>query len=62
MNIFKEEPEDINMTYTVTVTYTVSTYGKSRLDCQCMIEDMSVEQIQKEGTVQDIEIGDGEVY
>ena len=47
------------MTFTVTVTYKVTTYGDSRFDCYAMAENMSIEDIHKEGEVQDIEVGDG---
>jgi hypothetical protein len=56
------EPKEVDMTFTVTVTYKVTTYGNSRFDCYCMAENMSIEDIHKEGVVQDIEIGDGEQF
>ena len=56
------EPKEVDMTFTVTVTYKVTTYGNSRSDCYLMAENMSIEDIHKEGEVQDIEIGDGEQF
>ena len=53
------EPKEVDMTFTVTVTYKVTTYGNSRFDCYCMAENMSIEEIQTTGIVQDFEIGDG---
>jgi hypothetical protein len=55
-------PKEVDMTFTVTVTYKVTTYGNSRFDCYCMAENMSIEDIHKEGVVQDVEIGDGEQF
>jgi hypothetical protein len=52
---------EIDMVFTVTVTYTVPAYGNSKMDCLCMIENMSIDDIQKDGIMQEIEIGDGEV-
>jgi hypothetical protein len=54
-------PREVDMVFTVTVTYKVTTYGNSRDDCYAMVENMSIEELTKEGEVQDIEIGDGEV-
>jgi hypothetical protein len=56
---WKNDMKEVDMTFTVTVTYKVTTYGDSRSDCYSMVENMSIEDIQKEGDVQDIEIGDG---
>lgn len=56
------EPKEVDMVFTVTVTYKVTTYGNSRFDCYVMAENMSIEDIHKEGVVQDIEIGDGEQF
>lgn len=53
---------EVDMVFTVTVTYKVTTYGNSRFDCYVMAENMSIEDIHKEGEVQDIEIGDGEQF
>ena len=53
--------DELDMTFTVTVTYTVPAYGRTKLDCMSMVENMSIEDIQKEGTMQEIDIGDGEV-
>lgn len=58
----RTEPKEVDMTFTVTVTYKVTTYGNSRDDCYSMAENMSIEDIHKEGEVQDIEIGDGEQF
>jgi hypothetical protein len=55
----RTEPEDIDMSFTVTVTYNITTYGKSRFDCYVMAENMGIEEIHKHGEVVDIEIGDG---
>ena len=55
-------PKEVDMTFTVTVTYKVTTYGNSVSDCHCMAENMTLEDIHKEGVVQDIEIGDGEQF
>jgi hypothetical protein len=52
-------PKEVDMEFTVTVTYKVTTYGNSRFDCYVMAENMSIEDIHKEGEVQDIEVGDG---
>ena len=52
-------PTEVDMTFTVTVTYKVTTYGNSRFDCYVMAENMSIEDIHKEGEVLDVEIGDG---
>jgi hypothetical protein len=54
-------PKEIDMTFTVTVTYTVPAYGRTEMDCLCMVENMRIEDIHKEGTMYEIEIGDGEV-
>jgi hypothetical protein len=56
---WKNDMKEVDMTFTVTVTYKVTTYGDSRSDCYSMVENMSIEDLQKEGDVQDIEIGDG---
>jgi hypothetical protein len=56
------EPKEVDMTFTVTVTYKVTTYGNSRSECESKAENMSIEDIHKEGEVQDIEIGDGEQF
>jgi hypothetical protein len=61
-NDMRTEPKEVDMTFTVTVTYKVTTYGDSRFDCYVMAENMSIEDIHKEGEVQDIEIGDGEEF
>jgi hypothetical protein len=61
-NDMRTEPKEVDMTFTVTVTYKVTTYGDSRFDCYVMAENMSIEDIHKEGEVQDIEIGDGEQF
>jgi hypothetical protein len=61
-NDMRTEPKEVDMTFTVTVTYKVTTYGDSRFDCYIMAENMSIEDIHKEGEVQDIEIGDGEQF
>ena len=53
------EPKEVDMVFTVTVTYKVTTYGNSRFDCYVMAENMSIEEIQTTGVVQDVEIGDG---
>ena len=53
------EPKEVDMTFTVTVTYKVTTYGNSRSECESKAENMSIEDIHKEGEVQDFEIGDG---
>ena len=58
----RTEPKEVDMTFTVTVTYKVTTYCESRFDCYVMAENMSIEDIHKEGEVQDIEIGDGEQF
>jgi hypothetical protein len=55
-------PKEVDMTFTVTVTYKVTTYGNSRSDCYAMAENMSIEDIHKEGEVLDVEIGDGEEF
>lgn len=52
-------PKEVDMEFTVTVTYKVTTYGNSRFDCYVMAENMSIEDIHKEGVMQDVEIGDG---
>ena len=52
-------PKEVDMTFTVTVTYKVTTYGNSRSECESKAENMSIEDIHKEGEVQDFEIGDG---
>ena len=59
---WKNDMKEVDMEFTVTVTYKVTTYGNSRSDCYCMAENMSLEEIHKEGVVQDIEIGDGEQF
>ena len=51
--------KEVDMEFTVTVTYKVTTYGNSRSDCEIMAENMSIEEIQRTGTVQDVEISDG---
>jgi hypothetical protein len=61
-NEMRTEPKEVDMTFTVTVTYKVTTYGDSRFDCYIMAENMSIEDIHKEGEVQNIEIGDGEQF
>ena len=58
----RTEPKEVDMTFTVTVTYKVTAYGDSRFDCYIMAENMSIEDIHKEGEVQDIEVGDGEQF
>jgi hypothetical protein len=56
---WKNDMREVDMTFTVTVTYKVTTYGGSRSDCYSMVENMSIEEIHTTGTVQDVEIGDG---
>ena len=53
------EPKEVDMEFTVTVTYKVTTYGNSRSECESKAENMSIEEIQNTGAVQDVEIGDG---
>lgn len=50
---------EVDMEFTVTVTYKVTAYGNSRSECESKAENMSIEEIQSTGTVQDVEIGDG---
>ena len=52
-------PKEVDMEFTVTVTYKVTTYGNSRSDCYCMAENMTLEDIQTQGIVQDVEFSDG---
>jgi hypothetical protein len=54
-------PKEYDMVFTVTVTYDVPAYGDSKMDCLCMIENMSIEDIHRDGIMQEIDIGDGEV-
>jgi hypothetical protein len=61
MNIFKEEPEDISMSFVVTKTYRVSTYGKTKEDCQIMMENMKPSDIKDEDLM-DMEYDGGEVF
>ena len=56
---WKDDMKEVDMEFTVTVTYKVTTYGNSRSDCYCMAENMTLEDIQKEGRVQDVEFSDG---
>jgi hypothetical protein len=53
--------KEYDMVFTVTVTYDVPAYGDSKMDCLGMIENMTIEDIQRDGVMQEIEIGDGEV-
>jgi hypothetical protein len=55
----ENDMREVDMEFTVTVTYKVTTYGNSRSECESKAENMSIEDIHKEGEVQDIEIGDG---
>jgi hypothetical protein len=50
---------EVDMEFTVTVTYKVTTYGNSRSDCYCMAENMTLEDIQTQGIMQDVEFSDG---
>ena len=62
MGLYKSMGDDmreVDMEFTVTVTYKVTTYGNSRSECESKAENMSIEEIQSTGTVQDVEIGDG---
>jgi hypothetical protein len=52
---------EIDMVFRVTVTYDVPAYGNSKMDCQCMVENMTIEDIHRHGIMQEIDIGDGEV-
>ena len=56
---WKNDMREVDMEFTVTVTYKVTTYGNSRSECESKAENMSIEEIQSTGTVQDVEIGDG---
>ena len=56
---WKNNMKEVDMEFTVTVTYKVTTYGNSRSECESKAENMSIEDIQITGTVQDVEIGDG---
>lgn len=56
---WKNDMKEVDMEFTLTVTYKVTAYGASVSDCYSMVENMSIEDIQKEGVVQDVEIGDG---
>jgi hypothetical protein len=56
---WKNDMKEVDMEFTVTVTYKVTTYGNSVSDCYCMAENMTLEDIQKEGRVQDVEFSDG---
>ena len=55
-------PKEVDMTFTVTVTYKVTTYGNSVSDCHCMAENMTLEDIHREGVMQDVEFSDGEQF
>lgn len=50
---------EVDMEFTVTVTYKVTTYGASISDCHCMAENMTLDDIHKEGVMQDVEFSDG---
>lgn len=50
---------EVDMEFTVTVTYKVTTYGNSRSECESKAQNMGIEEIQTTGIVQDVEIGDG---
>lgn len=56
MNTVRKE---VDMEFTVTVTYKVTTCGSSRSDCYCMAENMTLDDIHKEGVMQDVEFSDG---
>ena len=56
---WKNDMREVDMEFTVTVTYKVTTYGNSRSECESKAENMSIEEIQTTGIVQDFEIGDG---
>jgi hypothetical protein len=56
---WKDNMKEVDMEFTVTVTYKVTTYGNSRSECESKAENMSIEEIQTTGAVQDVEIGDG---
>jgi hypothetical protein len=52
---------EIDMVFRVTVTYDVPAYGNGKMDCQSMVENMTIEEIHRDGVMQEIDIGDGEV-
>lgn len=56
---WKNDMKEVDMEFTVTVTYKVTTYGNSRSDCYCMAENMSLEDIHREGRMQDVEFSEG---
>ena len=56
---WKNDMREVDMEFTVTVTYKVTTYGNSRSECESKAENMGIEEIQTTGIVQDVEIGDG---
>lgn len=50
---------EVDMEFTVTVTYKVVLCGASISDCHAMTEDMTLDDIHKEGVMQDVEFSDG---
>ena len=56
---WKNDMREVDMEFTVTVTYKVTTYGNSRSECESKAQNMGIEEIQTTGIVQDVEIGDG---